>query len=358
MKARFKIIVLVVSMQFAWMGSFVRAKLTEPEAANCESEVTQPFLETADATQLPPLPIEVTSFGACRSADSIYVFGGHTGSAHTYFNQSQNENLLKLDLSQPKLGWQKIGTGPRLQGLGMVAHQNRIVIVGGFSALNAEGQEQNLRSQNQVQAFRLDTKSWQELAPLPEPRSSHDVALLGNTIYVVGGWNLQGSSGTTWHHTAWAMDLSNERATWKEIAKPPFSRRALATVAHEGKIFAIGGMNEKGGPTREVSIYDPAANTWSQSGPLIGEKDMAGFGAAAWSVDGKLVVSTQEGSVQAWNPNTNQFAEIGKTKNARFFHRLIPLNQNALLAIGGANMGEGKYTELETITVTNSNTAR
>lgn len=33
----------------------------------------------------------------------------------------------------------------------------------------------------------------------------------------------------------------------------------------------------------------------------------------------------------------------------RFFHRLLPLSQNELLAIGGASMSSGKYEELDVI---------
>jgi streptogramin lyase len=38
------------------------------------------------------------------------------------------------------------------------------------------------------------TKSWEELPPLPEPRSSHDVVVIDNQVIVVGGWALDGKS--------------------------------------------------------------------------------------------------------------------------------------------------------------------
>ena len=91
-----------------------------------------PIWPIAEAEQtppeLPPLPIEVTSFGACRDAESIYIYGGHMGSAHSYSKAGQNNKLLKLDLNHPEKGWQEIATGQPLQGLGMVAYGGRIIL--------------------------------------------------------------------------------------------------------------------------------------------------------------------------------------------------------------------------------------
>ena len=308
-----------------------------------------PEADNEAQASLPALPVEITSFGACRLGDSIYVFGGNTGSAHGYSNQSQSDALFQWNLNHSKLGWQRIATGPRLQGLGMVAHQQHLILAGGFTAMNDEGEEQDLRSQSQVQAFDVMTKAWRELPSLPQPRSSHDAALVGNTLYVVGGWNLQGSSETLWHDTALAMDLSATPLVWKEIAKPPFTRRALALVEHEGQLFAIGGMTQDGRPTRDVTVYDPAGDTWKELPPLVGDKPMAGFGAAGWSINGQLVVTTYEGTVQVWDTAAATWRETGKTRDARFFHRLMPWRGASLVAIGGANMEQGKFASLEIV---------
>lgn len=300
---------------------------------------------------LPPLPFEITSFGAVRHRNQLYIYGGHTGDAHAYFSEAQSNKLLRLDLDQAGSSWQEIAVGERRQGLGMVAYENQLIILGGFSAKNKEGEKQDLHSFADVRAFDLTTQAWQDLPSLPEPRSSHDAALIGNTIYVVGGWQLAGEGKTTWHDTAWSMDLQSTNRKWVAIAAPPFQRRASATVAHQGKLFVIGGMNEQGRPTKAVSMYDPANNTWRSAADLLGEQPMAGFGAGAWSSDGQLVVTTYEGAIQRWDDATNGWHLLGKSRDARFFHRLLPLNDGKLLAIGGANMESGKFLDLEVIRV-------
>lgn len=330
-------------------------KLKDATYDNASHYLTMTFFDPKQSksdnsqAQLAPLPFEITSFGAVRSGDAIYVYGGHTGSAHSYSTEAQSDKLLVLDLANPGSKWQEIASGQKLQGLGMVAHKGKLILIGGFTAMNAEGDEHDLHSQAAVNAYDPKTNSWSELPALPEARSSHDAAIIGDTIYVVGGWAMNGDDETTWHKTAWSMDLSANNPKWTALPEPPFVRRALATVAHNGKLFVIGGMNEKGGPTKEVVVYDPELKSWNKAGDLLGEQSMAGFGASGWSINGKLIVTTYEGDIQAWDEQANSWKQLGKTEDARFFHRLVPLDAQHLVSIGGANMEEGKYLKLEPV---------
>lgn len=300
----------------------------------------------------PELPRGLTSFGAARTEDALYVYGGNTGEAHDYHTGVQSDQLLKLDLKAQSKGWSILSQGLRLQGLGMVAYKDKLIIAGGFTAMNLEGEPQDLRSQDSVRLFDLTNNTWKDLPPLPEARSSHDAAIIGDKLYVVGGWTLQGVGGKSqWLDTAWALDLSNPEAKWEALANTPFHHRALSVVAHKGKLFAIGGMQKDGGPTKSVWIYHPTENQWTQGGSLIGDRSMAGFGNAAWSNGNNLIVCTYEGDIELFDEDEDRWKVIGKTATARFFHRLIPIDQETLVAIGGANMGEGKFLTLEPITV-------
>jgi len=316
----------------------------DPEQPNVEKPV-----DKAALTKFAPLPFGITSFGAARVGDAVFVYGGHTGDAHSYSNEAQSNKLLRLDLKKPGAVWEEIAAGERRQGLGMVAYKNQVILVGGFTAKNKEGDKQDLHSQSLVRAFDLTSKSWSDLPSLPESRSSHDAALVGDTLYVVGGWNMAGEGHTTWHETAWSMDLSAADRKWVAIPNPPFKRRAIAAVEHQGKLFVIGGMNENGGPTKAVAIFDPASKSWSEAADLIGEKAMAGFGASGWSAGGKLIVTTYEGDIEQWDESAKSWKVLGKSSDARFFHRLLPIDDKSLIAIGGANMESGKFLDLEVI---------
>jgi N-acetylneuraminic acid mutarotase len=297
----------------------------------------------------PDLPELVTSFGAATLDGSLYLFGGHTGGAHAYSFKEQGHQLHRLPLDG-KSQWETVAEGPHLQGLALVAYKDTLYRIGGLTAKNAEGEEQDLWSQSEVAAFDLQAKSWQQMPSLPEPRSSFDAAVLEGVIYVVGGWNLQGAGETQWPKTAWKLDLTQNKPDWQPVPKPPFQRRALSVAAFDGKIFAIGGMQEDGGPTTRVDVFDPRSQTWSQAGHLEGDA-MTGFGSAACATGGRLYVSTIQGNLQKLSKTGDSWEMIQQTPTARFFHRMLPLDDNRLLMVGGTSMETGKFGELEVLTV-------
>lgn len=300
--------------------------------------------------KLPELPQGITSFGGAIVGDTFYAYGGNYGSAHEYTNEEQSRDLWALNLADGAK-WKKVSTGPRLQGLAMVAHNGLLYRIGGFTAMNGAGEEQDLQSQDSVAQFNPKTRAWTELPPLPEPRSSHDAAVLGHTLYVTGGWNMPGAGkDRVWHRTAWALDLSREDAQWKTIAAPPFQRRAVALAAWKGKLLCIGGMKMQGGPTTVANVYDPATDSWSEAPSLLGTS-LDGFGSSAFACNGDLFVSTISGSLQRLSADGKTWNFVGQLDHPRFFHRMVPWKDSTLVFVGGGNMMTGKVTEVDLIPV-------
>lgn len=329
--------VTIASTVFLLLGLTLNGLLAGAEASPADT-----------AVKYPPIPETVTSFGAAIANDALYIYGGHTGRAHAYDNQSQAKTLRRLDLKNPQ-AWEHLGEGQGLQGLAMVAHGGRLYRIGGFIAKNAEGEEHDLWSQDTVACYDPAKKEWREIAPLPEPRSSFDAAVLDDTIYVVGGWQIRGDD-QVWHKTAYALDLSAKTPQWTALAEPPFQRRALSVAAHDGKLFAIGGMTEQGKPTTRVDFYDVASGKWFRGPDLQGE-GMEGFGSSAFAVGGRLYVSTLNGNLQRLAEEGQSWEIVRELEPARFFHRMLPLGNDGLLFVGGANMSEGKYEEIDVIKV-------
>jgi N-acetylneuraminic acid mutarotase len=296
----------------------------------------------------PDLPQSVTSFGGAIAGGALYVYGGHTGAAHSYSNAEQGHTLRRLQLKKGAK-WEKLAEGPPLQGLALVAHDGILYRLGGFTAKNAEGEEHDLWSQDDAAAFDPQTGRWTELPSLPEPRSSFDAAVLGDAIYVIGGWQMAGDEENKWHETAWKLDLSQDEPQWTALPRPPFQRRALAVAAHDGKIYAIGGMQAEGGPTTRVDVFDPESGQWSRGPSLKGEKPMAGFGSSAFATGGRLYVSTIEGDLQRLSEDGKEWEVVRQMPTARFFHRMLPLDDGHFVVVGGANMGIGKFAEVEVV---------
>ncbi|MCA9042350.1 MAG: hypothetical protein KDA65_18500 [Planctomycetaceae bacterium] len=301
---------------------------------------------------LPEIPEPVTSFGAAVEGETLYIYGGHMGAAHSYSIEDQSSSLFALPLNNPT-EWQELPNGPRLQGLAMVAHNGSLYRLGGFAAQNEETEAQDLVSTAECARFDLKSKTWEPLPALPEPRSSFDAVVHKNTIYVIGGWAMYGKDRTDenrWHETAWQLDLDQQPLEWKAMPTPPFQKRALSVAALNDKIYAIGGMKSKGGPTREVDIFDLETQTWSKGPELPGEKGIEGFGTSAFAVAGDLYCSTISGALNQLSPDGSEWIKIQEVPHKRFFHRMVPYQDNSLLLMGGASE-DGKVLVIDHIPV-------
>jgi len=300
----------------------------------------------AETRVFPELPQGITSFGAAIANDAIYVYGGHFGEAHHYSTSGQSNEFRRLSLTSPDAIWEELPSGPKLTGLAMVSYGEKLYRVGGFTVKNSDDEPQNLWSQEEFAVFDPATNVWTDLPSLPEPRSSHDAVVVNGKLYVIGGWNIAGPDQTTWHHTAWVCDLTQPKLEWTSLPTPPFQRRALSLAALEGKIYVLGGMQESGGPTTRVDIFDPESGQWSQ-GPALHGTGMEGFGSSAFSLGNRLIVTTMSGSAQQLSPEKDRWEIVGQLKFPRFFHRQLTTPSNELLVVGGANMQTGKTNSLE-----------
>jgi N-acetylneuraminic acid mutarotase/uncharacterized GH25 family protein len=302
------------------------------------------------AHQWPALPRPITSFGGAVVGVWLYVYGGHYGQAHHYSQAGQSGDFRRLNLKQSS-AWEELPGGPKLTGLAMVAYQGQLYRVGGFTAKNNEGEDESLWSQSDFARFDPQSKAWTQLPSLPEGRSSHDAAVIGDKLYVVGGWNMQAGKETVWHDTAWSIDLAAGKLEWKQIAKPPFFRRAVALAAWQDKLYVLGGMQQDGGPTTRVDVYDPASDKWSAAPAMLGN-GMDGFGCSSFACDGRLYATTMSGSVQRLSSDGSQWELVGSLEHPRFFHRILPWQAQELVIVGGAHMAVGKIDTLERLPVT------
>lgn len=296
---------------------------------------------------LPALVEPIASFGAAVSDDQLYVYSGHKGKAHEHTKRNLSQHFRRLSLTTPDATWQALPMGPALQSVALVAHREHVYRVGGMLARNEPDEDEDLLSVADFARFDPATNTWQALQPLPGGRSSHDAVVVGDTLYVVGGWQLGGD--TRWYDTALSLRLDDPQATWIELPPQPFRRRALAVVEHRGVIYALGGMNADDQPSTEVHGFDMAKQTWFAA-PALPGKPMQGFGCAAISHAGRLLATTMNGEIHELNADRTAWIMVGKLSEPRFFHRLVAHDAD-VWAIGGANQRQGHLATLERLTL-------
>lgn len=307
---------------------------------------------SAAERKLPNLPFGITSFGAALVNQHVYVYGGHTGAAHSYSHDAESDGFLRLDLANPQR-WETVGTVPRRAGLAMVSYGGKLYRIGGFEARNKKDEPSDLVSVRDFCRFDPATDRWEDLAPLPKGRSSHEAIVVGTQLIVVGGWELRGSQPTLWHDTALEANLASPHPVWKELPKPPFNRRAMALGAHYGKLYVLGGMQEQGGLTTTTYVLDMATGKWSP-GPKLPGEGLEGFGGSALDCQCQLYATTYSGKLWRLSQDGRSWREEGQLPRPRFFQRMFCDGESSFIVLGGANMQQGKDLSVDIVRLNSS----
>lgn len=300
------------------------------------------------AAEFPPMPNAVASFGATACDGYVYVYGGHVGKTHSYDTKAVVGTFHRLKIDGGTK-WEELPGGPILQGMNLAAHGGKVYRVGGMQPRNAPGEPSDNHSVADCARFDPAAGKWEPLPPLPAGRSSHDVVVAGDRLVVVGGWQMKGrGEKSTWHDTALVLDLTSPGAKWESIPQP-FQRRALTAAAVGSKVYVLGGLGAEGKPT---DILDVTTGKWT-TGPALpveGKKAMS-FSPAAATVSGRVVVNTAAGATYRLSADGTAWEKAGGTETPRVVARMLPGGPTGALLLGGAAMGEGNLTSIETVKV-------
>jgi len=299
------------------------------------------------AAVLAPMPEPVTSFGAATEGGWLYVFGGHKGERHDYSADQVSGLFHRLKLSEGK-NWESLPASAPSQGLPLVAYRGFIYRIGGMAARNPAGTKQDLFSTAHFERFTPGRGQWEKLTPLPAPRSSHDAVVMGDKLYVAGGWQLAGGTNKpVWPANALVLDLKNPGAGWREFPQP-FQRRALALAAQGTRLYCIGGMNSDNQTTLAVDIYDTTTGQWSE-GPELPPGKHKGFSCSAIAQNGRVYANMFQGDLLRLASDGSAWEVVGRVKYPRLSHRIVTAGATQLIALGGED-GEEKRPELELLT--------
>ena len=113
---------------------------------------------------------------------------------------------------------------------------------------------------------------WRPIAALPEPRSAAGAAVVGDRIYLVGGFDTSRRE----LKSSYVYDIAGD--VWRSIADLPTPREHLAVADYNGHVCALGGHAGNAIALSTVECYDPAADRWSTGIPL--PKPASDFAAA------------------------------------------------------------------------------
>jgi N-acetylneuraminic acid mutarotase len=327
------------------------------EIGNPKQVPTQPKKGEAsvpkmEVSEFPSLPEPLASFGGVVSEGWLYVYGGHIGEEHEHSVANLSKHFRRIQLESGKV-WQELPMQTPLQGLPLVAHRGKVYRVGGLDIRNSTAKEtEDLHSSAEFAEYNPISNKWTALTPLPAGRSSHNAVVIGDRLYVVGGWRLEGKPPGSWEPDALFYDFAKPELGWQKLPRPDFKRRALAVGHRKDRLYAMGGMDEKGNVSMDVFVFDPVSEKWS-NGPSLPGAGLAGFGVSAWNLDGSLYECGFRGVLYRLNKAGSGWEEAGHIKTPRFFHQLVSTPAGGLLVVGGAS-AKGQVASIEPVEIDKS----
>ena len=279
------------------------------------------------------IPRPTTSFGSAVLDGWVYVMGGYHGRPHDYNALGQSKDFYRVNLrntSHVEMLPNQMG----MQSCPLESWEGRVIRTGGLVARNSPEEPTVLESLHSVQWFDSSNMKWSDLPSLPSGRSSHDTAVVGSYLYVIGGWNIQSKADSrSWHNSMLRLDLRDPDAGWTTL-KMPFEKRALAAVSVQEKILVVGGMTSSG-ISKSVHLYDPSEDSWEELTDYPGQS----FGVAADSFAEQVVASGSDGAVFQWEAATRQWGKVGYLTFPRFFHQIAFDEAGDAMVFGGISGG-------------------
>ena len=167
--------------------------------------------------------------------------------------------------------WQALPILPQAgTGMAFTAYSNEIITIGGRGSEGAIGD---------VYRFDLATGVWSDAANKPTPVSEVEAVLIGEKIYVPGGFDSEGAP------TAILEIYDPRQDVWTIGAALPSPVANYALADYEGLLYLFGGTDGKDSKDT-VWIYDPEEDTWRPGTPMKVPRE----GSAAVSLTDRIVV--------------------------------------------------------------------
>ena len=203
-----------------------------------------------------------------------------------------------------------------------------------------------------VEEYNSSTNTWTEKTPMPSPKMHFQTEIVGGKVYVIGGLSPVDGVGPAVNTTSVEVyDPVKNKWTKKSPMKTP--RFSFQTKIVGGKIYSIGGVNDKANALSSVEEYDPSTDRW------LSKKDMNL--ARNWFqtvvVDGKIIAigggkkagdysrSNFLSSVEEYNPKTNTWTEKAPLLTPRGWFQSAIVNDQLYVLGGTEGISNNKGNE-------------
>ena len=225
----------------------------------------------------------------------LYTFGGF-----------QSEDVIPTDQNEVydpgSNTWNTFAPLPvPITHVGSALVGNEVWIVGGFAVLTTFQQ-----IVDHVYIYNQETDTWTTGPPLPVERAAGALVRNGRKLHYFSG--LENRNDDVPEHYVLDLDESGGPQNWTMAAPLPSPRNHLSGVSVGGKIYAIGGQqNHDVNPqdTKLFHVYDPVTDSWTRLPDLPYLRSHSEPGT--FVVDGKIIIVGGKSGTNTCIDNVTQY---------------------------------------------------
>ncbi|HLL69266.1 MAG TPA: kelch repeat-containing protein [Micromonosporaceae bacterium] len=214
-------------------------------------------------TSVAPLPVPMNHPNVAAVSGRLYVLGALSGGA----SWQALRNSYVYDPATDR--WSALTPMPAGIERGSAAvgvYGNTVYLAGGMRTLTpGPGGLQDTVAL--VHSYNVTTGRWRALPDLPEARDHVGGAVVGRTLYVVGG---RDRGQVNVRDTVYALDLRTRQ--WTERAPMPTARGGIATAVVGRTIYTFGGegniVNGVNTVFNQTEAYDTRRDRWQRLAPM------------------------------------------------------------------------------------------
>ena len=209
----------------------------------------------------------------------------------------------------------------------------------GWVAANIQQEaENNIVLDNQVYSFTLEENCWLEHSYMVSKRKRHQAVILNGKIFCIGGTNERSRT----LDSVEVLNLSMGSLEWEE-GEPMLNKRVShGAVTINGSIYVVGGWNGQG-VVKSVEMFNPERERWT----VVSHHDGIRMKSGVAAMDGKIYVvggclQTLESCYRAevFDPLTLQWKQLADSHHARASPILVPY-RGKLYVFGGEGNSQG-----------------
>jgi N-acetylneuraminic acid mutarotase len=209
-----------------------------------------------------------------------------------------------------------------------------VYLVGGIASFD---RSYNVaRSVATFERFDTATGKWETLPPLPRALNHVALAAVGDAIYALGGETDRLRLGDVVAES-WRYDIAARR--WDPIAPMPTARGAAATAVLGHRIYVVGGLAGRAS-LETVESYDVDTDRWRREPPMSTRRNhlaTAALDGLVYALGGRAEDEESVRTFERYDPRTGRWTRLADVPEPKAGFALLAV-PGGLVAAGGENL--------------------